>query len=114
TAQKIFECGFTTKPIGKGTGLGLATVLSVVKGHNGHVQLHTEVGKGTSFKILLPALEDEENPATPGSSATDVPQGRGEWILVVDDEQTIREILTTTLEHFGYRVSTASDGTEAV
>ena len=111
--ESIFNPGFTTKPNGKGTGLGLATVMTIVKNHHGHIQLHSEVGKGTCFKIFLPASE-EQGASTQVPHPADVPQGHGEWILVVDDEQSIREILTTTLEHFGYRVLDASDGTEAM
>lgn len=111
--DKVFEPFFTTKEIGKGTGLGLSTVLGIVKSHGGFLNVYSEVGKGTRFKVHLPA-------ADPGQSQTQreeeitPPQGEGELILVADDELAIREITKVTLEANRYHVLTASDGTEAV
>ncbi len=81
--------------------------------HQGHLQVQSEVGKGTCFKVFLPAL-DRKLQAPQFEKMPDVPHGSGQWILVVDNEETIREIVTVTLEHFGYKVLTASDGTEAL
>ncbi len=111
--DKIFEPFFTTKEMGKGTGLGLATVVGIVKSHGGFVQVQTEVDKGTTFLIYLPALED----APQQSNDTEqhrAPTGHGELILAVDDEASVLSMTKETLENFGYRVLTARDGTEAV
>ena len=111
--SRIFEPFFTTKEMTKGTGLGLSTALTIVKSHGGFINVYSELHKGSHFVVYLPALD------TPGSvdsavARTDLPLGRGELILVVDDEESIREITRGTLETFGYRVLTASDGTEAL
>ena len=83
--DKIFEPFFTTKEMGKGTGLGLATVLGIVKSHGGFVQVQTEVSKGTTFLIYLPAMEGVQNQAGDGEKKK-LPTGSGELILAVDDE----------------------------
>ncbi len=111
--DKIFEPFFTTKEIGRGTGLGLSTVLAIVKSHHGFINVYSEVGKGAAFKIYLPA-EVDAKAAGRKESAEEIPLGQGELILVVDDESFIREVTKETLEANGYRVLTASDGTEAV
>jgi hypothetical protein len=111
--DKIFEPFFTTKEMGKGTGLGLATVLGIVKSHGGFVQVQTEVNKGTTFLIYLPALESAQTqPAENDQRA--LPTGNGELILAVDDEVSVLSMTKETLENFGYRVVTAKDGTEAI
>jgi PAS domain S-box-containing protein len=111
--DRIFEPFFTTKEVGKGTGLGLATVHAIVKSHGGFVTLHSEVGLGTTFKVYLPA-DPALRPAPPAPSRIAPPRGKGELILVVDDEAAVRQITQQTLEAFGYRVRTANDGAEAV
>ncbi|HEY9167313.1 MAG TPA: PAS domain S-box protein [Candidatus Kryptonia bacterium] len=110
---KIFEPFFTTKEIGKGTGLGLSTVLALVKSHGGFINVYSEPGRGTTFKVYLPATELAE--AAAGVEA-DLDQyvGHGEVILVVDDESSIREIARATLEAYGYQVLVAGDGAEAI
>jgi PAS domain S-box-containing protein len=113
TQSRIFEPFFTTKEMTKGTGLGLSTALTIVKSHGGFINVYSELHKGSQFAVYLPALD------TPGSvhsiaAQTDLPLGHGELILVVDDEESIREITRGTLETFGYTVLTASDGTEAL
>lgn len=111
--EKIFEPFFTTKEIGKGTGLGLSTVVNVVKSHGGFINVYSEMGRGTTFTVHLPAEgiggEDQF------SEMVDLEAGgNGEMILVVDDEEAVREITRTTLEAFGYSVLTATDGTDAI
>lgn len=110
--NRIFEPFFTTKELGKGTGLGLSTALGIVKSHGGFINVYSEPARGTQFKIYLPAAE---SPFAVGADASaSLPLGRGELILVVDDEIAIREITKGTLEAYGYRALTAADGTEAV
>jgi len=111
--NRIFEPFFTTKEHGKGTGLGLSTAMGIVKGHAGFINVYSELDKGTQFKIYLPAAD---TPFTVGKADLSgaMPYGDGELILVVDDEIAIREITKGTLEAYGYRALTASDGTEAV
>ena len=113
TADKIFEPFFTTKEIGRGTGLGLASVYGIVKGHGGYITCYSEVGLGTTFKIYLPAIEqadmDESNKLVPEAL-----KGGTETVLVVDDEETISNLAAMTLKRFGYTVLTASSGEEAL
>jgi PAS domain S-box-containing protein len=111
--DKVFEPFFTTKEIGKGTGLGLSTVLGIVKSHNGFLNVYSEVGKGTRFKVHLPAADPAQTQPVK-DMPVDLPRGQGEMILVADDEFAIREIIRVTLEANQYKVLTASDGTEAV
>jgi PAS domain S-box-containing protein len=111
--DRIFDPFFTTKDKGKGSGLGLATALSIVRGHGGFINLSSKVGIGTEFKIYLPAGSE----ASVEQSITDklvLPNGKGELILVIDDEEDIREAASATLIDQGYRVVTAGDGLEAV
>jgi PAS domain S-box-containing protein len=111
--DKIFDPFFTTKEQGKGTGLGLSTVRAIVKAHGGFLRLDTKVGQGTQFSVYLPAVA----PVLPGKEQAPevlLPAGHGELVLVVDDEASIRVIAKATLEAHGYRVLTASEGTEAV
>jgi len=112
--DKIFEPFFTTKDLNKGTGLGLSTVLAIVKSHDGMINVYSEPGKGTTFKVYLPAMEipSEEREAQPEQIS--LPRGNGETVLVIDDEASILVITKQTLQAFGYRVLTASDGAEAV
>lgn len=109
----IWEPFFTTKPAGRGTGLGLSTVRGIVETHQGFVTLRTALKRGTTFTVYLPAAEgaligDQENPPI------HIPRGRGELILVVDDELNVRDLITAILTHHGYRILTARDGVEAV
>jgi PAS domain S-box-containing protein len=112
--ERIFEPFFTTKEQGKGTGLGLATVHSVIKNHGGFLNLESEVGRGTTFKIYLPADSANRPPDTLHPLIPELPRGKDELVLVIDDEFSIRDITQQTLETFGYRVITASDGAQAV
>ena len=112
--ERIFEPFFTTKELGQGTGLGLSTVHAIVKSHGGFVSVESEIGHGTTFSVHLPAEPAQLPTGAPLPSGTELPRGQGELVLVVDDEQSIREITADILETFGYHVITAQDGTEAV
>ncbi len=113
--ERIFEPFFTTKPVGKGTGLGLSSVLGIVKSYGGFVNVYSEIGKGTEFKVYLPAQTEAGSLIVQElQSAASTLRGSGELILVVDDEQAIRAITQQTLEANGYRVLTAADGSEGV
>jgi PAS domain S-box-containing protein len=109
--ERIFEPFFTTKELGKGTGIGLSTVMEIVKNHGGFVKVSSQVGKGSQFQVYLPAAEETEPPLTENLQLL---QGRGELILIVDDEAPIREITKTLLEINNYQALTASDGIEAI
>jgi two-component system, cell cycle sensor histidine kinase and response regulator CckA len=108
--DKIFEPFFTTKEPGKGTGLGLSTAIGIVKNHGGFMQVHSQMGQGTEFKLYLPAVQ-----GTDSQPADDLELllGQGELILVVDDEAAIRDITKASLETCNYRILTARDGIEA-
>ena len=110
---KIFDPFFTTKEPGQGTGLGLSTVAGIVRSHGGFVNVYSELGKGAQFKVYVPAI-DSGQPQQAQPVRRDLPIGNGELILVVDDELAVREIAKETLQAFGYRAVTASDGTEAL
>jgi len=111
--DKIFEPFFTTKEHGKGTGLGLSTALGIIKGHGGFITCYSEIARGTQFRVYIPAFESVQ-PGQAEETQLSCPLGRGELVLVVDDEAAIREITKTTLESCGYRALTAADGTEAI
>jgi CheY-like chemotaxis protein len=110
--EKVFEPFFTTKEKEKGTGLGLSTVYAIVKSHNGLIKLYSEFGKGTEFKIFLPATQKKEKVSEPILSK-DLVRGSGERILVVDDELFVLQISKEILEVQGYTVILATDGAEA-
>ncbi|MDZ8084621.1 MAG: response regulator [Nostoc sp. DedQUE12b] len=111
--DRIFEPFFTTKEVGKGTGLGLSTVLGIIKSHNGFVNVVSEVGKGTEFQVCLPVMQiiEADNKL---ARYQELPAGHGELILVVDDEDSIREVTQTWLEQNAYKVLVASDGIDAI
>jgi len=111
--EHIFEPFFTTKEIGKGTGLGLAMVYGIVKSHNGYITCESEPGQGTSFKIYVPVVENET--ATRGKEEVEGPlEGGSEAILLVDDEENIRQLGEEVLTSYGYTVMTAPDGESAL
>jgi PAS domain S-box-containing protein len=112
--DKIFEPFFTTKALNKGTGLGLSTVMAVVKSHQGVINVYSEPDQGTTFKVYLPAVESSVETRKDRSEQPGLFRGNGETILVVDDEASILTITSQTLQAFGYRVLTATDGADAV
>jgi len=110
--SRIFEPFFTTKHPGKGTGLGLATVYGIVKQHRGWIEVRSEVGKGTTFEIFLPAMEGR--PAAPVEpKETELPRGT-ETILLVEDEHPVRDVMREVLSRLGYQVLEAGTGLEAL
>lgn len=111
--DQIFDPFFTTKEVGHGTGLGLPTVQSIVRSHGGSILVSSEVGRGTVFQVMLPATA-ADNVQNEAASATDLPTGANETVLVVDDEEAIRQMARKTLERHGYQVRLARDGREAV
>ncbi len=114
TQARLFEPFFTTKPVGQGTGLGLATSYGIVKQHGGHICAYSEWGKGTTFKIYLPALETAvgQASATPAPASEDL---RGtEAVLLVEDDDMVREVTRIMIEQHGYTVLLARNGTEAM
>ena len=111
--DRIFDPFFTTKEVGKGTGLGLSTSLGIIKSHHGFVEVDSETGRGTTFRVHLPAKTAVAD-AQAKPVVHDDRHGNGELIMVVDDESSILETTSHTLEAFGYRVITARDGAEAI
>ena len=110
---RIFEPFFTTKEVGKGTGLGLATVYGIVKQHQGWVNVSSRVGIGTTFEIFLPAIRPPgDDPASPPPET--VPRGGTEKILLVEDDAAVRLMTRRTLESFGYQVMEAASGCHAL
>ncbi|MEH1871432.1 hybrid sensor histidine kinase/response regulator [Nostoc sp.] len=109
--DRIFEPFFTTKELGKATGLGLSTVLGIIKSHGGFIDVVSVQGKGSQFKVYLPAQEAAE---TIEEKEQGLPSGQGELILVVDDEAAIRDVTKISLENHNYKAITASDGIEAI
>ena len=112
TLSHIFEPFFSTKEAGKGTGLGLATVFGIVKQHKGHITCYSEPGHGTTFKIYFPAVQKGKDSETPTIERPI--RGGTETILLVDDEDVVRELAMRILNRFGYEVITANNGKEAL
>jgi two-component system, cell cycle sensor histidine kinase and response regulator CckA len=113
TRAKIFEPFFTTKEAGKGTGLGLATIYEVVKRGEGHIWVYSELGKGSVFKIYFPRVQADAQTA-----ASEIRRSRagaaGETILVVEDDESLREVTRDLLAQSGYSVLEASNGEQAL
>jgi PAS domain S-box-containing protein len=110
---RIFEPFFTTKDIGKGTGLGLATVFGIVEQHKGWIQVYSEVGHGTTFRVYFPLLIGT-SPQKPDQSTLTSMRGGNETILLVEDEASLRAPISMALSRLGYRVLEASNGVEAL
>ena len=111
TLSRIFEPYFTTKKVGEGTGLGLATVHGIVQNYEGDITVESAVGKGTTFHVYLPLVEND----MPGDTEKKVEIQKGtERILIVDDEKTVLEISQKMLERLGYQVTATSDSKDAL
>jgi CheY-like chemotaxis protein len=108
---KIFEPFFTTKETGHGTGLGLAMVYGAVKTHRGHISVYSEVGVGTTFKILLPV---NESVSSPKSTILQIAPRGTETILLIEDEEAVRALARTALQMYGYTVLDAGSGAEGI
>jgi CheY-like chemotaxis protein len=113
TQKKIFEPFFTTKEVGKGTGLGLATVYGIIRQHEGFINVYSEPVEGTTFRIYLP-LADKENEEEKLSNEKPYPERGRETILLAEDEPELREVMRSLLEGNGYRVIAAVDGEQAL
>lgn len=111
--KKIFDPFFTTKELGKGTGLGLSVVYGIVRQHAGRIDVKSKPGKGAVFTVNLPVVSDWQPDKEPETATGRAPGGRGS-ILVVDDEQSVRDFMAEVLTEEGYTVTTAQDGNEAI
>lgn len=112
TKKKIFEPFFTTKEVGKGTGLGLSIVYGIIKQHKGFINVYSESGKGTTFRIYLPLIAASAQVAQPEENAA--PARGTETVLLAEDDEAARKLSKLVLEQFGYQVIAARDGVEAV
>lgn len=111
--SKIFEPFFTTKEVGKGTGLGLATVFGIIKQNQGSIEVESAPGKGSQFSVFLPAVPKPATAEPLAAEETELPAGN-ETILLVEDEESIREFVGSILDEFGYRVIKAANGAQAI
>jgi len=114
TRERIFEPFFTTKEVGKGSGLGLSTVLGIVQQSGGHVELHSELGKGTRFEVYLPRVDRSAAPEAPVGSDSMPIFGGHETVLVVEDDEQVRTLTRSILQRNGYEVLVASNGADAL
>jgi signal transduction histidine kinase/ActR/RegA family two-component response regulator len=113
TQQRIFDPFFTTKEVGKGTGLGLSTVYGIIKQSGGYISVESVVGKGTTFKLYLPGVDADVENAEPGVSQKELVKGV-ETVLLVEDEDMVRQLMYDILEREGYKVLVAPNGQEAL
>jgi CheY-like chemotaxis protein len=115
TRSRIFEPFFTTKDIGKGTGMGLATVYGIVKQHDGWLEVESEAGEGSTFKIFLPVWKNEADTLEVRAPVVAAgPAGAGQTVLVVEDDPSVRSLVKDILIHNRYKVIEAEDGEQAL
>jgi signal transduction histidine kinase/CheY-like chemotaxis protein len=112
--KRLFEPFYTTKGVGRGTGLGLATIYGIVKQHRGWIEVQSKPGLGSVFKVFLPVLAGREKAISSSLDANQTPLGGHEFILLVEDESTVRRQMAANLRHHGYKVLEASNGVEAL
>ena len=112
TKENIFEPFFTTKEVGKGTGLGLSMVYGIIEQHNGNINVYSEVGKGTTFRIYLPLTQTKGEALS--KPIQTLPAGKGETIIIAEDEPQVREIMRFLLQENGYKIIEAENGEDAV
>jgi PAS domain S-box-containing protein len=113
TREHIFEPFFTTKEVGKGTGLGLSTIYGIVKQNNGFIWVYSEPGKGTTFKVYLPRVKEDTEPEE--KEQTSVAElGGSETVLIVEDDDSLRNLAQKALQSYGYRVLVAENGEDAL
>jgi len=110
---RVFDPFFSTKGVGQGTGLGLATSYGIIKQSGGHISVYSEPGRGTTFKIFLPQVEPDDEAAVPRLAPPNLPSGT-ETILLVEDDPALREMAATLLRRLGYTVFSAANGIEAL
>jgi CheY-like chemotaxis protein len=113
TLAHVFEPFFTTKPMGKGTGLGLATVYGIVKQSGGSIQVESEVGRGTEFRVHFPAAHGSTSKRLDAAAGENVARGT-ETVLIAEDEPDLRELTRIFLEGYGYKVLTAASAEQAI
>ncbi len=113
TQKKIFEPFYTTKEVGKGTGLGMAIIYGIVKQHNGYIDVYSEPGIGTTFRVYLPLLAEKRNEEQ-NAPLAEPPKGGNETVLLVEDDVMVRELHSTILEEAGYTIIEAIDGEDAL
>jgi CheY-like chemotaxis protein len=114
TLERIFEPFFTTKEVGKGTGLGLATVYGIARQHRGWIEVASEVGRGTTFNIFIPGTAQPAGSATDFLTKSQTVRGGKESILVAEDEDGLRELVQQILQQYQYEVAVAATGVEAM
>ncbi|MFO1501125.1 MAG: response regulator [Verrucomicrobiota bacterium] len=116
TLSRLFEPFYTTKPVGRGTGLGLATVEGIIKQHEGWIEVQSQLGQGTTFHVYLPTAQERSKPepSAPKAITSNPAASNGEVVLVAEDEPNVREYVTAVLSSNGYRVVSASTGLEAL
>ncbi|MCF3650342.1 ATP-binding response regulator [Synoicihabitans lomoniglobus] len=113
TVQRVFEPFYSTRPAGEGTGLGLAVVHGIMANHNGAIFVDSNVGEGTTFTLFFPAADETPKPSSRTFAGQELPVGKGEHILVVDDEPAVAKVATTLISRLGYHVETMTDSIAA-
>ncbi len=114
TKENIFEPFFTTKGKGKGTGLGLSMVYGIIRQHNGNINVYSEVGKGTTFRIYLPMAQAKAKIESISKPIQTLAGGKGETILIAEDEPQVREMMMTLLQNNGYKIIESVNGADAI